>query len=218
MKLPRPRLFAGGAAALAAAGAVAAYASIPDSGQVIHGCYQRESGQLRVIDTDRGQSCRPSERALDWNQQGPKGAPGPPGPPGPGKLVSGSADTGFSSDFRPTPRVLHIAGFGTVVARYCKQHTEGETGGGAVLELVNETSTVARVAHSATPAGGLGSGVNLAPGHGATVLFTFSNGSTPSGTQVSQIKSVGSGRIATLTASVVMDGQGCHFFAQATSS
>ena len=196
----------------------AAYAAIPDSGQVIHGCYQRESGQLRVIDTDRGQSCRPSERALDWNQQGPKGAPGPPGPPGPGKLVSGSLDTGFSSDFRPPPRVLHIPGFGTVVARHCKRHVEGENDGAATLEFVNETSTVARVAHSATPAGGGGWGATTPPGHGAPVLVTSSNGSTPSGTQVAHVKSVGSGRIATLTASVVMDGQGCHFFAQATSS
>ena len=73
------------AAALAAAGI--AYASIPDSSGVIHGCYAKTSGgttpgTLRVIDTGLGQSCGLNEVALSWNQQGVKGATGPEGPTG----------------------------------------------------------------------------------------------------------------------------------------
>jgi hypothetical protein len=75
-----------------AAGGIA-YASIPDSSRIIHGCFQKTNGQLRVIDSDKGQSCNPSENGLNWNQTGPKGATGaagstgskgPTGPQGPG--------------------------------------------------------------------------------------------------------------------------------------
>jgi hypothetical protein len=65
-----------------------AYATVPDSGGVIHGCYARTSsgqaqaGALRVIDTGLGQSCFSNENALSWSQQGPKGATGPQGPQG----------------------------------------------------------------------------------------------------------------------------------------
>ena len=85
--------------AFLAAGAVT-LAAIPDSSGVIHGCYQKNSGQLRLIDTepnrpmraarhdddydrhrgdddydghhgdDRG-GCRRSEIAISWNQTGP---------------------------------------------------------------------------------------------------------------------------------------------------
>jgi len=58
-----------------------AYASIPDSHGVIHGCYQN-GGNLRVIDSSTG-SCRPSEVALNWNQTGPTGERGPTGGRGP---------------------------------------------------------------------------------------------------------------------------------------
>src|SRR6266496_1318798 len=51
-----------------------AYASIPDSSGVIHGCLK--DGKLRIIDTDQGQSCVASEQALNWNQTGPQGPAG----------------------------------------------------------------------------------------------------------------------------------------------
>lgn len=47
-----------------------AYATIPDSGGVIHGCYQKEDGQLRVIDVQAGGACRASEQSLDWSAGG----------------------------------------------------------------------------------------------------------------------------------------------------
>ena len=59
--------------------ATAVQADIPDSG-VIHGCYQKVNGQLRVIDTSQGGTCRPSEKALSWNQTGPTGPTGATGP------------------------------------------------------------------------------------------------------------------------------------------
>jgi hypothetical protein len=59
-----------------------AYASIPDSRGVIHGCYQNTSGTLRVIGTNPtvgGGKCSNGESALTWNQRGPTGPPGADG-------------------------------------------------------------------------------------------------------------------------------------------
>jgi Collagen triple helix repeat (20 copies) len=61
----------------------AALAAIPDSTGVINGCYQKNVGNLRVIDPSAGGSCRPSEIAIRWSQTGPQGPPGPQGPTGP---------------------------------------------------------------------------------------------------------------------------------------
>lgn len=49
----------------------AAYASIPDSGGVIHGCYDG-GGNLKVVDA----TCPRGYTALNWNQQGPRGQAG----------------------------------------------------------------------------------------------------------------------------------------------
>jgi hypothetical protein len=68
-------------ALLALVGAGIAYAAIPDSGGVIHGCYSTKNGALRVIDS--AAKCANGEVALNWNQQGPRGNPGPTGPQGP---------------------------------------------------------------------------------------------------------------------------------------
>lgn len=80
-----------------------AYAAVPDSSGVIHGCYAKSgggsggsgtsggaggtsagtgTGTLRVIDPSLGQKCAAGEAGVDWSQTGPKGAQGPPGPPG----------------------------------------------------------------------------------------------------------------------------------------
>jgi len=60
-----------------------AFATIPGSGGMISGCYERNSGLLRVIDAGAGATCRSSETPLDWNQQGPRGPQGEKGDPGP---------------------------------------------------------------------------------------------------------------------------------------
>jgi hypothetical protein len=82
--IPRIRIAVLATAAVAGLGLAAgiAYATIPDSG-VIHGCYQKNDGQLRVIDTQAGAGCRASEQPLDWNEAGAPGPAGPPGPQGP---------------------------------------------------------------------------------------------------------------------------------------
>jgi hypothetical protein len=72
---------AGALAATAIAGGVA-WATIPGADGVIHGCYQKEEGILRVVD-DADPTCRPSEVAISWSQTGPQGVPGPQGPAGP---------------------------------------------------------------------------------------------------------------------------------------
>jgi hypothetical protein len=69
-------------AVASAALAGAADATIPNSGGVIHGCYQTKQGTLRVIDTQAGGACSNDETELNWNQTGPPGPPGPKGDPG----------------------------------------------------------------------------------------------------------------------------------------
>jgi hypothetical protein len=63
-------------AVVVAGAAGVAYATIPGSDGVVHGCYNggtSPSGQLRVIDPSAGGKCAKNEKALDFNQQGPKG-------------------------------------------------------------------------------------------------------------------------------------------------
>jgi hypothetical protein len=67
--------------AVVAGGAVTATAvAVPDSSGVIHGCYSKGNGQLRVV--DRASDCRTREQLLTWNQRGPAGPQGLPGAKG----------------------------------------------------------------------------------------------------------------------------------------
>jgi len=69
-------LLAGSVAALALGSL--GWAAIPDAAGTIHGCYDRNSGQLRVTDTETSQpkTCTTKESPLTWNQQGQQGPPG----------------------------------------------------------------------------------------------------------------------------------------------
>jgi hypothetical protein len=70
------------AAVAALIGAVAiAQAAIPSSNGTIHGCYHKNSGDLRVVENPA--TCQNSETALSWSQTGPQGPQGPTGPQGP---------------------------------------------------------------------------------------------------------------------------------------
>ena len=91
------------AAALIAALAVAgtAFAAIPDSGGVIHGCYLKNAGLLRVIDTARSR-CSPIETAIQWSQTGPQGPEGAIGPQGP---TGAKGDTGAAGPAGPAGAV-----------------------------------------------------------------------------------------------------------------
>jgi hypothetical protein len=62
---------------------IVASASIPDSGGVIHGCYNKGDGTLTVIDTSVTTACAHGLVPLNWSQTGPQGIPGTPGAPGP---------------------------------------------------------------------------------------------------------------------------------------
>lgn len=61
------------AVAVAISGGAIAYASIPDSAGVIHGCYTVKGGALRVIYTAKGQTCTTGQHGLNWNQKGLQG-------------------------------------------------------------------------------------------------------------------------------------------------
>ena len=91
--------------ALALAAGVA-YATIPDGQGVIHGCYSKSGGALRVIDSSVT-NCKASETSLAWGVTGPAGEPGPVGPPGaPGSdstktvfgAVNGDGTVQFATD------------------------------------------------------------------------------------------------------------------------
>ena len=53
-----------------------AMAAIPDAQGVIHGCYAKSGGQLKVIDTAKGEKCPTGYTPLDWNKQGIAGTNG----------------------------------------------------------------------------------------------------------------------------------------------
>lgn len=56
LRRPSPGTVLGGLALIVATSGVAV-AAIPESDGVIHGCYSSASGQLRVIDTEEGDTC-----------------------------------------------------------------------------------------------------------------------------------------------------------------
>jgi hypothetical protein len=57
-----------------------AVAAIPGPAGVIHGCYAKKTGSLRV--RPQGKKCARSERGIVWNQMGPTGPRGLQGPAG----------------------------------------------------------------------------------------------------------------------------------------
>jgi hypothetical protein len=70
------------AAALFVSGSV--FASIPDAGGVVHGCYTTSGGErvLFLIDTALTPTCPLGQTPISWNQTGPTGATGATGPSG----------------------------------------------------------------------------------------------------------------------------------------
>jgi hypothetical protein len=104
--------------ALLVAGGIA-YATIPDSSGVIHGCYGKawpDRGVLRVIDADKSQTCSKFETPLNWSQTGPQGPQGPQGPNGP-TGATGPSDVwsvdGYGSGQKSVGKALSIATLAT---------------------------------------------------------------------------------------------------------
>ncbi len=73
-------------------GAYAAANAIPGPGGVIHGCYQQQGGNLRLVRA--GKKCSGNENAIAFNQQGRPGRQGVPGPIGPSDAYQAATNTG----------------------------------------------------------------------------------------------------------------------------
>jgi hypothetical protein len=69
----------GAAVAMALAGGIA-WATIPSAGGLIHGCYRKTTGQLRVVENPG--ACGATELSISWSQTGPQGPQGPKGDKG----------------------------------------------------------------------------------------------------------------------------------------
>jgi hypothetical protein len=87
-------------------------ASIPAPDGTITGCYQKNNGQLRVVEA--ADQCHPSELALTWQQEGPPGPQGPVGPQGPIGPIGPQGPAGSSAGGPPYVWVCTPANFPTV--------------------------------------------------------------------------------------------------------
>src|SRR4051812_22172147 len=58
-----------------------AFASMPDSGRAIDGCYDKSGGSPRGTESSR-RNCDKAQPGLNWNLSGPRGASGTDGTPG----------------------------------------------------------------------------------------------------------------------------------------
>jgi hypothetical protein len=87
----------------------AAYATIPDGGGVIHGCYAKSGGSLRVVD-DTVTNCKSGETSLQWGVQGPQGPQGPQGAQGPQGPQGAQGPQGQQGPAGPSDAYLATSG------------------------------------------------------------------------------------------------------------
>jgi hypothetical protein len=88
---------------LAVLGSVA-WAAIPDAGGTFHACANANSGVLRLIDTEDGETCNPNESEVSWSQSGPQGPPGLAGMEKvTGEIVTIDASNSFDFSFVNCP-------------------------------------------------------------------------------------------------------------------
>jgi hypothetical protein len=117
-----------------------AYATIPDAGGVIHGCYKKSSpnqGTLRVIDSEKGQTCASAETPLNWSQTGPQGIQGPKGdtgPTGPSDVWSVDGCCGVLKNIAPFNTWVTVATTSTLPAGSYSVESE--------IEIENVQSTL----------------------------------------------------------------------------
>ena len=103
-KVFRRGTVASGALVVLLASTAVSFAAIPGTDGVISACYNSSSnpsGQLRVIDVQRGDKCAKNEKALTFNQTGPQGPVGPIGPAGPQGLTGATGPTGLTGPIGP---------------------------------------------------------------------------------------------------------------------
>jgi hypothetical protein len=82
-----------------------AVAKIPGKGGVIHACYEKESGALRVVNHKK---CPRGSKALAWNQKGRKGSKGSRGAAG------AKGDTGNTGASGTATAFARVAANGTL--------------------------------------------------------------------------------------------------------
>jgi hypothetical protein len=129
-------------------------------GGVITGCYDKQNGNLRLIDKQAGKSCRRSERQISWNKQGPQGPAGPAGPAGsagPTGPPGATGATGATGQAGPPGPAGGQGPPGPAGA----DGPPGPPGGGAISNL---TYVTAQITYDATaPAGSQYSGEAKCP-------------------------------------------------------
>lgn len=76
----RTRTIVAGVALVATLDGGAAWATSPDAGGAIRGCYNTGNGNLRVVESS--DTCRNSETAISWDRQGLRGVGGANGADG----------------------------------------------------------------------------------------------------------------------------------------
>ncbi len=103
-RLARRGTVVSGALVVLLASTAVSFAAIPGTDGVISVCYNASSnpsGQLRVIDVQRGDKCAKNEKPLTFNQTGPQGPIGPIGPAGPQGLTGATGSTGLTGPIGP---------------------------------------------------------------------------------------------------------------------
>jgi hypothetical protein len=110
MQIVHKRVVAAVAVIVLLAAAGVAYATIPDGGGVIHGCFTKSGGSLRVIDAGVV-NCKSTESALNWNVAGPPGPQGQQGPTGPQVPAGPQGPSGSSHGYIVSTSQVPVAAF-----------------------------------------------------------------------------------------------------------
>jgi hypothetical protein len=113
-----------------------AYASIPDSSGLISGCYQKNNGNLRVIDSS-GKGCGTSEKPLNWSQTGPSGTDGTNGTNGVSGYELVKHEELYQAPFGSDPVAVHSVA-------HCPSGKFATGGGGDVSFFLSNGAFIGR--------------------------------------------------------------------------
>jgi hypothetical protein len=124
--------------------------------EVIHGCVNKSSGTIKIVDVDA--SCAENESLFAWNIAGPAGPPGPAGAVGP---TGPAGTTNVRAIFNEVPS-------GTAARVFCPLGTKVISGGAA--SLAPGVPLIQSFPIDAT--GANANGTNIAGWQGATLNFS----------------------------------------------